>query len=108
MDKNAAYPKAVAEMKKDGGAVALLTAAAGEILAPKRQTADPAGTWLWQLLDGPTNAGGLRGNGNDQEGSGSKHQRQRHQDPGRVHRRTVPSGRPKRHLILSKMISDQR
>ena len=75
---------------------------------PMRETIDPARTWLWQLLDGPTNAGGLRGDGNDQEGAGSKHQRQRHQDPGRVHRRTVPSGRLKRHLILSKMITGQR
>ena len=55
------------------------------------------------LLDSPTNAGRLRGDGDDQEGAGSKHWRQRHQGPGRVHRRTVPGGILRRRLILSQI-----
>ena len=89
-------------------ALASITAAAGEIFEQHRRARSPAGetinrpgTWLWWLLDGPTNAGRLRGNGDDQERAGSEHRRQRHQGPGRVHRRTVPAGRLRRHLTFS-------
>src|SRR5271163_4437956 len=92
-----------------------ITAAAGEILEQHRRARSPAGetinrpgTWLWWLLDGPTNAGRLRGDGDDQERAGSEHQRRRHQGPGSLHRWTVPGGRLSRHLILSRMTRDQR
>src|SRR5271169_1896765 len=81
-------------------ALAPITAAAGEILEQHRRARSPAGetinrpgTWLWWLLDGPTNAGRLRGDGDDQERAGSEHQRRRHQGPGSLHRWTVPGGR---------------
>src|SRR6202042_1724458 len=57
------------------------------------ETADLSWARLWQLLDGPTNTGRLRGDGNDQERAGSKHRRQPHQGPGGVHRRAVRSRR---------------
>ena len=57
---------------------------------PQRETVDQSGPRLWQLLDGATNADGLRGDGDDQEGAGSEHQRQRHQGSGEIHRRVVP------------------
>jgi hypothetical protein len=72
------------------------------------RAADPAGetinrprTWLWWLLVGPTNAGRLRGDGDDQERAGSEHRRQRHQGPGRVHCRTVSAGRLRPRLTFS-------
>ena len=109
VDKNAAYPKATAEMKKDGELWPIPTAT-GEIpeqyrgaRSPAGETINRPGTWLWWLLHGPTNVGRLRGDGDDQERAGSKHRRQRHQGPGRVHRRTVPGGRLRRHLVLSQM-----
>src|SRR6201991_495570 len=37
--------------------------------------------WLRWFLDGPTNAGRIRGDGDDQKGAGSEHQRRRHQSP---------------------------
>src|SRR5207302_10255709 len=54
---------------------------------PHHETVDRSGPRLWWLLDGATNAGRLRGDGTDQEGAGSEHRWQRHQGPGRVHRR---------------------
>src|SRR5271167_4117190 len=88
--------------------VAPIQAATGEILeqyrgarSPAGETINRTGTWLWWLLDGPTNTGRLRGDGDDQERTGSEHRRQRHQGPGRVHRRTIPGGRLRRHLVLS-------
>jgi hypothetical protein len=46
-----------------------------------------------QLRFGPTNAGRLRGDGNDEKGAGSERQRQGQQGPGNVHRRTISSRR---------------
>src|ERR1700733_10204894 len=64
------------------------------------------GRWmcLYRAVDscGQTNAGRPRGDGDDQERPGSEHQRQRHQDSGRIHRRTVPGDRLRRHLSLSR------
>jgi hypothetical protein len=44
---------------------------------------------LARLLDSPTNAGRLRGNGHDQERAGSKHCWQRYQGPDNFHRQAV-------------------
>ena len=83
VDKNAAYPKATMEMKKDGELLAPITVAAGEIPEQHRRARPPAGetinrsgAWLWWFLDGPTNAGRLRGDCDDQERASSKHWRQ--------------------------------
>jgi hypothetical protein len=75
---------------------------------PASETINRPRTWLWWLLDGPTNAGRLRGDGDDQERAGSEHRRQRHQGSGSIHRWTVPGGRLRRHLILSRMTRDPR
>jgi hypothetical protein len=64
-----------------------------------RETADPTGAWLRQLLDGATNIGRLRGDGDDQERAGSQHRWQRHQDPGEIHHRAVRGGRLRRYFI---------
>jgi hypothetical protein len=76
--------------------------------SPAGETSNRPGTWFWGLLDGPTNAGRLRGDGDDQERVGSERQRQRHRGPGRIHRWTVPGGRLRGHLILSRMTRDPR
>ena len=54
----------------------------------RRQTADPAGARLRQLPDGATNIGGLRGDGNDEEGAGSADRRPRHDGAGRLQHRS--------------------
>ena len=64
------------------------------------------GRWMYlyravDSRDGATNAGGLRGDGDDQERAGSEHWRERHQGPGKVHRRAVPGCCLRCHLILS-------
>ena len=115
VDKNPAYPKAAAEMKKDGELwrrsrlrqVKYLNNIVEQDHRRIKRLIRP-GAWLRRLLDGATNTGGLRGDGDDQERAGSEHRRQRHQGPGRVHRRTVRGGRLRRHLILSKMARGQR
>jgi hypothetical protein len=60
------------------------------------------------LLDGPTNTDRLRGDVNDEEGEGAgqKHQWQRHQGPGEIHRRTVSS--PRLRGELSPLADDSR
>src|SRR3954470_682574 len=68
---------------------------------PQTETTDRSGPRLWRLLDSATNAGGLRGDGDDQERAGSEHWWQRHQGPGKVHRRAVPGYCLSCHLILS-------
>jgi hypothetical protein len=81
-------------------ALAPVTAATGEIpeqyrraRPSERDTA--ASTWpgLRCLLDGPTNTSGLRAVGDYEEGASSDHRRQRHPDPGNVHRRTISNRR---------------
>ena len=100
VDKNPAYPKAATEMKKDGELWRRSRLRQVQIPEqhrragpPARETTDPARARLRQLLDGPTNTGRLRGDGDDQERAGSEHRRQRHQGPGHLHRRAVPAGR---------------
>src|ERR1700722_8022707 len=107
MDKNAASEGCHRD-EEGWRALAPIAAAAGEILERHRRARPPAGetinqpwTWLWWLLDGQTNAGRLRGDGDDQERAGSEHRRQRHQGPGRVHCRTVSAGRLRSHLTFS-------
>jgi hypothetical protein len=81
-------------------ALAPLTAATGVIpeqyrraRPSERETADSRWTGLRWLLDGPTNTGRLRGDGNDAEGASSEHRPQRHPDPGNVHRCAISSRR---------------
>ena len=81
-------------------AVVALTVTPSEILEqhfgagpPGYQTPDRSWTRLWQLLDGATNTGGLRGNGDDQKGAGSEDRRQRHDGTGGFHRQSY-SGLP--------------
>ena len=89
VDKNAAYPKAVAEMKS-----------ADELWRRTRlrqckdpeqhhrtgpsvdQTLDRAGARLRQLPNRPTNLGWLRGGGDDEKGAGSEDRRPRHEGSG--------------------------
>src|SRR4051794_36074215 len=88
--------------------MAPVASATGEILeqyrgagSPQNETVDRSGPRLWRLLHSPTNTGGLRGDGDDQERAGSEHWWQRHQGPGKVHRRAVPGYCLSCHLILS-------
>jgi DDE domain len=96
VDKNAAYPKAAAEMKADGELwwrsrlrqVKYLN----NILEQDHRgikTPDRSWAWLWERLDGATNTGGLRSDGDDQKGAGSKDRRQRHEGTGGLHRRAI-------------------
>jgi transposase-like protein len=80
VDKNAAYPKAATQMKKDGelwrwSRLRQVKYLNNIVVAgpSERETTDLSRAWLWQLLDGSTNAGRLRSDGNDQEGAGSEH-----------------------------------
>src|SRR6201999_662680 len=82
----------------EGGrrAVVALTVTPGEILEqhfgagpPRYQTPDRSWARFRQLLDGATNTGGLRGNGDDQKGAGSEDRRQRHEGTGGLHRRAI-------------------
>jgi hypothetical protein len=96
VDKNAAYPKAVAEMKTDGELwwrsqlrqVKYLNKHFGAG-PPMYQTPDRSWARLWQLLDGATNTGGLRDNGDDQKGASSEDRRQKHEGTGGLHRRAI-------------------
>src|SRR3954466_435953 len=58
--------------------MAVLTATPGKVPEQHRragpsahQTPGPTGAGLWQSVNGTTNAGWLRGNGDDQKGTGS-------------------------------------
>ena len=108
VDKNAAYPKATTEMKKDGelwrrSRLRQVKYLNNIVEQDHRRVKrlNRSGAWLRWFLDGPTNAGRLRGDGDDQERASSEHRRQRYQGPGTVRRRTVRSGRLRRRLILS-------
>jgi hypothetical protein len=81
-------------------AVAPVTAATGEMSEQyrrarpsERETADPSQSRLRWFLGGPINTGRPRGDGNDEEGAGSNHWRQRQPGPVGVHRRVVSSHR---------------
>ncbi len=110
VDKNAAYPKAIAEMKKDGELwrrsklrqVKYLNNIVEQDHRRVKRLIGPA-LGFGGFLDSPTNAGRLRGDGDDQERAGSDHRRQRHQGSGRIHRWTVPAGRRTRRLMFSQM-----
>jgi transposase-like protein len=98
VDKNAAYPKATAEMKKDGelwrrSRLRQVKYLNNIVRPSERETVDPPGLGLRWLLDGPTNTVRLRGDGNVEERAGSEHQWQRHQGSGNIHRRTISSRR---------------
>jgi hypothetical protein len=109
VDKNGAHPMAATETKKNGEHWRRSRLRHVKYLNNIVEQDHPGvkrnspGTWLWWLLEDRTNAGRLRGDGDDQERAGSEHQRQGHQCPGRVHRRTVPGGSPRRHRILSQI-----
>jgi IS6 family transposase len=106
VDQNAAYPKATAEMKKDSelwrrSRLRQVKYLNNIVEQDHRRVkmADLSWTRLWQLLDGPTNTGRLRGDGNDQERAGSEYRRQRHQGPSGVYRRAIRSRRLKGGMI---------
>src|ERR1700739_2631428 len=61
--------------------------------SPTDQTPDRPRAGFWRLLDGATNTGGLRGNGDDQKGAGSEDRRQRHEGTSRLHRPAIPRSR---------------
>ena len=89
-------------MKRDGRAVALLASAAVQVSEqhrragpPADQTAGPAGARLRQLPNGQTDAGRLRGDGDDQEGAGSQHRRSRHPGTDHLRRQPLPGRRLK-------------
>jgi hypothetical protein len=76
--------------------MASLTAAPGEVPEqhcragpPTDQTSDSPRTWLRRLLDGTTETGGLRSDGDDQETTSSKSWRRRHQCARHPHRGAV-------------------
>src|SRR3954467_3899897 len=76
--------------------MAVLTATPGQVPEKHRragpsahQTPGPAGAGLWQPANGTTNVGRLRGNGDDQKGTGSEHWRGRHARSGRLRRGPV-------------------
>jgi hypothetical protein len=85
--------------------VAPVTAAAGETSEQyrrarpsERETADPSRPRRRWFLGGPINTGRPRGDGNDEEGAGSDHRRQRQPRPVGVHRRFVSSHRTRDEL----------
>jgi IS6 family transposase len=100
VDKNAACPKATAAMKKDGElwrrsrlrqVKYLNNIVEQDRWNVKRLTRPGLGFGsFWTARRTP---GRLRGDGNDEEGASSEHRRQRHPDPGNVHRRTISSRR---------------
>jgi hypothetical protein len=80
--------------------VAPITAATGELTeqyrrarSSERKTIDAPGLGLRRHLDGPTDTGRLRGDGNVKERAGSKHQRQRYHSSGNIHRQTISNRR---------------
>jgi hypothetical protein len=98
VDKNAAYPKGIAEMKKDGELWRRSRPQQVKYLnnIVKRdhrnvRRREPRWPRLRWLLHSPENTGKLRGDGDDEEGASSEHRRQRHPDPGNVHCRTISS-----------------
>src|SRR5215213_8671921 len=79
-DKNPAYPKAIAEMKQDAELWRFSRLRQVQVLEqccgarpPARETADSTRARLRWILDGTTNTGGFRGDGDDQEGAGSEY-----------------------------------
>ena len=88
-----------------GRTLALLAAATVQIPeqhrragSPQDQTAGPAGAWLRRSANGETDAGGLRGDGDDQEGAGSQYWRSRHAGANCLRRRPFQARRLKHHL----------
>src|SRR3954447_19510006 len=76
--------------------MAVLTATPGQVPEQHRragpsahQTPGPTGAGLWQPANGTTNAGWLRGNGDDQKGTGSEHWRGGYAGSSRLRRGPV-------------------
>ena len=96
VDKNPAYPAAVTEMKQDGELwrrsrlrqVKYLNNIVEQDHRRIKRLVRP-GLGFGSSANGTTNAGWLRGDGDDQKGAGSEHWRGRHQGSGHLHRRPV-------------------
>ena len=96
VDKNPAYPKAVAEMKEDGELwrcsrlrqFKYLNNIVEQDHRRMKRLVRP-GLGFGSFWTARRTLAGYRGDGDDQERAGSEHRRKRHQRPGHLHRRAV-------------------
>ena len=100
VDKNSAYPSVVTRLKRAGQLWRFFAPAAMQIPEQHRgtgpspyQTPGAAGSGLRQPANSQTNAGGVRGGGNDQEGTGSQRGPAGHEGAGNLRCRPVRGSR---------------
>jgi IS6 family transposase len=100
VDKNAAYPKAAAAMKRDGELwrwsrlrqVKYLNNIVEQDHRNVKRLTSP-GLGFGNILDGAPNTRRLRSDGNGQERAGPEYRWSRHQGPGTIHRHAIRSCR---------------
>ena len=102
VDKNAAYPKAIADLKASGMLPESVELKPGQILEqpdgarpPLHQTAGQAGAGLLFRENSRANVTGIRGDEHDSQGTGQRGEQRRQQRAGHLHRQPLLEWPPK-------------
>lgn len=100
VDRNPAYPCAIAEMKADNEPWRFARLRQRKFFNNiveqdhrRVKRSGQSGAWLRRFPYSTTSTGRLRGNGNDQEGAGTRGRRTRHAGPSHLCGRVVPGRR---------------